>query len=367
MRSRGRYGFGVAASLAAFLVAGAADAQAPQAPGYVRIQGRDAPATTPEAAPSRALIDYREEMRRFVQSISTFARQQRRDFVVVARGGLELITKKDDLDETKVSPARAYMRSLDGVLQEGLFFGRAEFGKPPLPEVQENLLRLTQLAKKSGLKVLVADFAAATADVDASYRQNMERGYVSLAVPTGDLNLIELPRYPQRPVNENAANILGLASIKNFLYLGDAGPFGREDEFALKMHENNYDAIVVDPIHNRIPLSRQAVETLKYKKLGARRLVLAHVDVGTAGSDRYYWKPDWREGSPGWISAPMPGDPDRYFVAYWRPEWKSIVAGDANSFIYGVVVDQGFDGVVLYGLDAYRFFEGGLEAVQATQ
>jgi endo-alpha-1,4-polygalactosaminidase (GH114 family) len=30
------------------------------------------------------------------------------------------------------------------------------------------------------------------------------------------------------------------------------------------------------------------------------------------------------------------------------------------------VIDQGFDGVVLDGLESYRNFEGGLEALEAT-
>ena len=39
--------------------------------------------------------------------------------------------------------------------------------------------------------------------------------------------------------------------------------------------KKNYDAVIVDVFHGRLPLTRQAVETLKYKKIGSRRLVLA--------------------------------------------------------------------------------------------
>ncbi|MCH7832210.1 MAG: Hsp70 family protein [Proteobacteria bacterium] len=127
------------------------------------------------------------------------------------------------------------------------------------------------------------------------------------------------------------------------------------------MHDTNYDLLIVDVFHGREPLGKQAVATLKYKKLGARRLVYASVDVGAAASFRYYWKANWGEGSPMWIKAPVRGDPDSYHVEFWRPEWQRIIAGDTQSYVYGIIA-QGFDGVVLTGIEeAYRFFEGAEE------
>ena len=79
------------------------------------------------------------------------------------------------------------------------------------------------------------------------------------------------------------------------------------------MKNTNYDLVVTGVFHDRRPLSKRAVETLKYKKLGARRLVFALMDIGSAAAYRYYWQDDWREGSPEFIAAPFPNDPDRYF------------------------------------------------------
>jgi uncharacterized protein (TIGR01370 family) len=128
------------------------------------------------------------------------------------------------------------------------------------------------------------------------------------------------------------------------------------DQFALKMDETNYDMLAVEVFHGRKPLSRQAVETLKYKKIGAKRLVLAYMDIGSAASYYYYWRPEWREGSPSWIVAAMRDDPDRYNVEYWQNEWQQIFVGDTSSYIYGLIA-QGFDGVIIDGLEAYTFFE----------
>ena len=352
----------IAVVLAGLVISPPVAAQQQPDQGQVRVQGRPlvGPAT-PRAGGAQALIDLREEMRRLVQSISAFARRYRRDFAVVGLNGLELLAKRDDIDETRILPARTYMQALDGVMQAPLFYGAPAFGEPVPAEARAQLLPLADMAKTYGLKVMVMDYVDDRGGVDASYRENAAKGYVSFAAPAPAAAITSLPRHPRRPFNANPNSVLSMGAARNFLYIGDSSRFGREDEFALKIHETNYDVVVVDVFHGRLPLSKQAVETLKYKKLGSKRLVLARVDVGSAASYRYYWQPGWREGSPIWISAPFPDEPDRYFVEYWRPEWKRIVYGDTNSYVYGVI-DQGFDGVLLTGLDAYRFFEGGAEA-----
>jgi len=55
----------------------------------------------------------RQQMRKFLQSITTFVRRYNRNFSVVVKGGLELLIKRDPVDETRYSPARTYMRSID--------------------------------------------------------------------------------------------------------------------------------------------------------------------------------------------------------------------------------------------------------------
>lgn len=330
--------------------------------GRVRIQGRTrAEEPVPFPAPAGLSVDLREQMRKFVLSITDFSRRHRRNFMIITRGGLELLIKRDPVDETRISPARTYIRAIDGVLQEGVFFGSRVFGEPPPAERQARMLRLTDLAKANGLKVFVMDFGDDPKTVEESHRQNMEKGYVSITAHAPAAELTSLPPYPRRPYGENSKSIISLKDVSNFAVISDSSAFGRIDEFAMKMHGTNYDLLIVDVFHGRTPLSRQAVETLKYKRVGAKRLVFATVNVGSAASYRYYWKPAWREGSPPWIVAPVRDDPDRYHVQFWRPEWQRIISGDTNSYVFGAIA-QGFDGVVLEGIEeAYRFFEGGGE------
>jgi len=329
--------------------------------GFVRIQGRDQP--TPDAAPAASpeiLVDLREEMRNFVQSLSNYARQINPDFIILAMGGLDLMIKRDQIDEERVSPARSYTRSIDGVIIKGPFYSDKNFGQPPSKDYQDYLDKMAGFAKKSGLRIFSMDFGTGKNIVNGAYRKSKAKGYVSLTLDAEPLDVDNLPRYPSKPFDENPKSVVSLKDVKNYVFIGNSQGMGRVDEFALKMKDTNYDMVIVDVFHGRLPLSKRAVETLKYKKIGAKRLVLAYLDIGSAASYRYYWQPGWREGSPLWISAPYRGDPDRYHVQFWQPEWQRIISGDSQSFLYGII-NQGFDGVVLDGLEAYKFYEGGGE------
>jgi cysteinyl-tRNA synthetase len=330
--------------------------------GQIRIQGR--PMVEPEVplpAPAGLQVDLRQQMRTFIQSITTFARRYNRNFTVITHGALELLIKRDMVDETRISPARTYMRSIDGVMMDGLFFGNRIFGEPVSDEIRARSLRLTDIAKNNGLSVFVMDYGADRKTVDESRRLNKAKDYNSITVHAPLAELGSLPPYPSRPFGENAKNVLSLKDVTTFSYITNSAAIGRETAFVMKMHETNYDLMIVDVLNGRKPLSKRAVETLKYKKVGARRQVYAIANIGTAASFRYYWKSTWREGSPGWISAPLRDDPDRYYVEFWRPEWQRIITGDTQSYIYGLIA-LGFDGVVLEGMEeAYRFFETGGE------
>jgi cysteinyl-tRNA synthetase len=334
--------------------------------GYSRLQGRTvAKPPAPLPAPPSLNIGIRNQMRKFIQSISKFTRRYNQNFGVVTQGGLELLIKRDPVVGTRISPARAYIRSIDGVIKDGLFFGKRVFGEPPPDEILARHLRLMDIAKANGLRVLVVDYGTDPKTADESRRRNKEKGYVSITAPVPLADLNSLPPYPRRPYGENAKSMLSLKNVSNFAYISNSKAFGRADEFALKMHGTNYDLLIVDVFQGREPLSKQAVATLKYKKLGARRLVYATVDIGTAASFLYYWKANWGEGSPMWIKAPVRDDPDSYHVEFWRPEWQRIIAGDTQSYVYGIIA-QGFDGVVLTGVEeAYRFFEGAEQEEEA--
>ena len=319
-----------------------------------------------ERGQSGPLLDYREQLRQFIQRISVYARSQNPNFVVITKGSPELLTKIDIIDVKKVSSARTYMRSIDGIMIDGLFFGDTKVGVATKPERLEKTLNYVRLAKKNNLNVMVIDYVANTQQAEQSYGFNEELELTPFVADAKGEDLNSIPTFRKNPFMENSKSILSMVDAKNFLYLGETSSFGRQDEFALRIHDTNYDIIAVNIMHGRTPLSRQAVETLKYKKLGSKRLVLAHVDIGAAASHDYFWKPGWREGSPEWISGTTQDNPDRHFIQYWRPEWQNVIFGDTNSYIYGLIA-QGFDGVILTGLEAYKYFLGNMKEDKIDQ
>ena len=345
------------------------DASPTAAQGTVRTQSRDVTPGGDLLPPGGdsglgGIVDYREEMRRFVQNISAYVRKTKPEFTVLTMNGLELLTKPAEGNETLQYPARTYIRTIDGVIQEGVFYGIPTLEVATVPERRTPLLQRLAVAKESRLRILTIDYAQTPAVIDAATKMARDQGFIPFIAPARPLS--QLPPYPARPDQENPKSILSLPDVKNFLYLPESTGFGREDEYAMALHGTNYDMLILDVFHGRAALSRTAIETMKYKKLGARRMVMARVNVGTAEAYRYYWRPEWREGSPRWINAPSPGNPDRYYVAYWQPEWQQIVSGGNQSYLFGIL-QQGFDGIVLDGVEAYRFFEGTTNQLGSNQ
>jgi len=328
--------------------------------GYSRIQGRD---TGAQAGPSfqepgSVLRDFREDMRRFVMDISRYARDFRPGFSVVIEDGLELLEKKDSVEEGLTAPARTLMRSIDGVLVTGLLNGEDGINQATPESIRQERLARLKRATDEGLQVLLLDFANDPAIIDSGYQSSRDLNARYYAAPSPDTIVSKLAPHPKRPFDENPLNVLTLDAVQNYAFFTNSARMGRMDEYALKMQATNYDLLIVSPFHGRAPLSRRAVETLKYKKIGARRLVFARIDIGMAPSYAYFWQPDWRPGSPNFVGMPSRNDPDLYTVLYWTPEWQQIIFGDTQSFVYGLIA-QGYDGVVLTGLDAFQFFETG--------
>jgi cysteinyl-tRNA synthetase len=305
-----------------------------------------------------------QAMRDLVRDISKYTRRLNQNFLIITQGGIEVLEKIDPIDSSRRPAATTYMQSIDGINIQGLNFhppleGKKEFNTKK--KITAQMVRLANLGKRHGLKVFVTDFASNVKTIQKSYKLNLANEFIPFT--TGNLGnhylFDQIPKFPIRPKNENPKNIIGLKNVQNYLYLTNSSRFDRQQDFVIALSNTNYDAIIVDVFHKgRRPFSKAAIQGMKFKKLGARRLVLAYMNIGTADNSRYYWKNNWREGNPNFISDPNKGNPNKYYVEYWQPGWRNIITGNTSSYVYGIVA-QGFDGVVLDGLDSYKFFDTG--------
>ena len=197
LRSRYKHSLGAAAFVAAsLLMSSASIAQDATQPGFTRIQGETQGAAPPPPTVRTVVRDFREDMRMFIQQISSYARSISPNFSIMVRDPEELIIKRDVQDETIISPARTFMLSIDGVMFDGVFRGDRVLGKPPTPDVQKEALARIQRAKQNGLPVFVFDFAAKPAEINEVFRSADKLGAIANVLPVPENLMTTLPKYP---------------------------------------------------------------------------------------------------------------------------------------------------------------------------
>ncbi len=296
-------------------------------------------------------IDYREEMRLFVENISKYAKNHDPNFIVIPQNGIELVTEDG---EPNGNLSVAYIESIDGVGQESLFYGYEEDNKPTPQEEQIRLIGFLDRMEENGVEVLVTDYCWAHSYVDDSYKRCSQHSYISFAADHRELD--NIPSYPEKPYNENNQDILRLSDAKNFLYLINPDKYSSKEEFLESLRHTNYDLLIIDLFYGNTSLTAEEVNSLKTKMNGSLRLVISYMSIGEAEDYRYYWNDSWYTNPPDWLDKENPDWPRCYKVRYWYPEWQQIIYGNNESYMKKIL-DAGFDGVYLDVIDAFEYFE----------
>ncbi|WP_028878557.1 hypothetical protein [Terasakiella pusilla] len=301
-------------------------------------------------------IDYAEEMRTLVQNIAKYGRKFKPDFLVLVRDAKGLMTQIVDVDLLVSAPSSVYLRSLDGLVESGLSYGRVEIGQRTTEKEQKKTLEELKIARDVGLKIFTVDYAQKPKDIDTAIRFSLKNKFIPYVAPDKGIFNNRLPNWPRRPINENSHTVSNINLIKNFALIEDSSRMGSREEYAMKMHNTNYDMIATPVFHLRSQtLGPDNVRTMQYKKLGSRRPVLAIMDIGAAYRGAYYWKDDWSQGNPSFILNPSETTSDKHMVQYWNPGWHQIMYGNNMSYLYGII-REGYDGIVLDGVNVYEAF-----------
>ncbi|WP_413665514.1 endo alpha-1,4 polygalactosaminidase [Microbulbifer sp. CNSA002] len=301
---------------------------------------------------NQSTIKYDKEMRYLVEDISAYAKDINRHFLIVPQNGVELITTTT----TTTGPIdEAYLDATDGIAQEALFFGaNGDINEPTSESETERLQTYLDLAKDEGDTILITDFTNIERDIDESYENNEEAGYISFAADNELLN--DIPLYPDEPFNVNSLDIDDLEEAKNYINITNTSNYSTPQDFIDALSETDYDILIIDFFFDGEPYTEEQIEQLKEKENGGRRLVLAYVNIGEAQDDRYYWKSYWYNTPPEWLLGEVPGEPGNYYVKYWQQGWQKIIFGNDDSYIY-MIVDAGFDGAYMDGIDAFEYFD----------
>ncbi len=308
--------------------------------------------------PLSRVPNYRNRMREIIEELSDYAGTRNPSFAIVARPGVELLrwdqrefilaeakrpenmVVPDDVIVPLGLPMRRFIRAIDGIALNNQFCGDKA---RKLPELQR--------FQAMGVEMMSVEHCGSDSAAVAALQQSQQALMVSHA-DSDDSDVFD--RVPvRRPTNENSQNVETLDDARNILIATQSRPTGSRGDWFLSVASNNYDAVVIDAFYNgNEPLTKDEVHSLKFKELGARRLVLAWLDISHAEDTRYYWEPDWEVGSPSWIVGRHPDRMGTFSVEYWHPRWKSVV----GNYFKGIM-DLGFDGVLVNGTDAYLRFE----------
>ncbi|NSL87682.1 hypothetical protein ECE50_012615 [Chitinophaga sp. Mgbs1] len=304
------------------------------------------PAGTKDGVP----VDYRQELRTFIQDISAWARGKQPGFMVVAQNSSELLTTTGDTSDPVVT---AYVNALNGVGREELVYGFENHDDAPTPAgIKKEWTAFCQKAKNAGLKVLVTDYCTTPAKVTTSYNTSNSNGFISFAASHRQLDNIPAGT----PYQEHAGNVSTLTDARNFLYLINNGD--GDTKFINSLKATNYDVLVIDAFSEdgKTVWSKAVVNSLKVKKNGGKRLVLAYMSMGQAEQYRWYWKAEWKTNPPAWLENLDPAWDGNYYVRYWMPGWKELIYGNASSYTQKLI-DAGFDGTYLDPVDASSYWE----------
>ncbi len=272
---------------------------------------------------------YRDAMREIAIEIARYGEERRPGFVVLARGGLELL--QDDVFGSLGA-------EIDGIVVDGLYCPAA-VPPPPFKELKP----LT----RGGLRLLSLDICPNdVAAADAARRAESD-GVLQYTAPDSRVDALA-----GRPPHENAEAVTRLDQARNVAFLLSASGASDATDWVLGLQRTNHDLLVIDPFFRGKALTAADVASLRHKRVGSRRLILAVLPVAIAQPGRFYWKDEWLSAPPPFLEPDLRGPQGGMFARYWEPGWKEIL----GRYVKGLV-DLGFDGIMLDGLGAFAAFE----------
>ena len=69
-------------------------------------------------------------------------------------------------------------------------------------------------------------------------------------------------------------------------------------------------------------LKPEDIQTLRFKKNGGRRLLIAAMNVSETTPRDYFWNSRWKIGNPSWLARPSLVDADGVITEYWNENWR---------------------------------------------
>lgn len=137
-----------------------------------------------------------------------------------------------------------------------------------------------------------------------------------------------------------------------------------------ELQQSHFDLVVIDYSMDgsaSTEWTHQQIKALKTSGPCGDRIVLAYISIGEAENYRFYWNPDWVDGSgtpipgiaPDWLGPQNPDWPGNYKTRFWMSGWQSILFGTPSGpekSMLDRIIDQGFDGIYMDIIDAFEYW-----------
>lgn len=315
-----------------------------------------------ESAPER-IINYRNKMRENVLMLANFAKEQRPDFEIMTHDDGELLQKNlwehhlDGYNEARRTNLKA---------QDPTFLSKKSDPLPKSTQDEKTIRKYNHAVDalvynnyfcsnkgekpKNGKKLISIDHCPNEDSLNAAIQDSV--GSHTLLYAFTDETHAFKDTENQIIINENARNTDNIKDASNIVFILDTSRYKNKESLIEDIRNSNFDITVIPPNFRGKEFDANEVYSMKFKKNGTTRKIIAALNVSEGDPSEYYWQSNWKIGNPTWLRRPSFVEKDNIITEYWHPQWQEIL-----SHYFKIIVDMGFDGAFLTGLENYRYFE----------
>lgn len=369
--------------------------------------------------PVEQIPNFREDWRQVVMELASYAKGRKRDFLVLARGGVELVVKgaRESQWEDLRDPSgrtfekrlpegtvfRPYMRALDGLVLDGLYCGPDAFGKPLAQAIKERQDLDRTLAEEKARGIQRPPVASPFGPFSIDPQEELRRAREVRRLAEREERQRRIV-YALDAMRKEGRRVLSIENCKSQAEADAAYKSSDRDrvlsyaavdaatlDVLPKGHpraENSDPVATITTARNWLPLLRgdrfgtkaEWVMAMEGTNYDALLIDVTHRGADPLGKEDVARLKFKQLGSARLVLAVLPLGKAYDWRWYWRKGWEAgnpafLFAPDADDpgsfvtlmsspqwrellgkYITGIV-ELGFDGVVLDDLDTYLWFE----------
>ncbi|MFI3241274.1 MAG: hypothetical protein R3Y43_01755 [Alphaproteobacteria bacterium] len=236
----------------------------------------------------------------------------------------------------------------------------SQYGKKNNPDFQIVIHEGQELAKTSTFEKGVSGFEKA---IKKEYDQNFlakednmpnfEKEYLSYIDGVVKNKIYFKDKKLKFLKNSNHKLISKFSDIENYWFDLSDDDYKDKSEKIKKIINSNFDIIIINPMFkNKEKYTEDEINSMKFKKSGAPRLILAQMNLSEISPKDYRYKQEWNKQKPKWFARISLVNEKDYITKYWTSEWKKLLSRH-----FKAIVESGYNGAFLTGADNHKYFE----------